>query len=264
MSQSNCPCGSGKAYAECCKPIISGDAKAETAEALMRARYSAYVKCDVDFLLNSLHPDGSGDVDRESTKAWAQNAEWHGLEILSTAAGGPKDETGEVEFVAKYSLQGEPQRHHERGMFKRNNGNWLYLDGNEIHPAPVVGPRVRIGRNDTCLCGSGQKFKKCCRTVFDAGAPSPEALVRARFVAPLVGEGRFLAKSLHPDALQAAAEAGDDPPNVLELLGCKAKDDVAEVDVAFYAEKGSDARRERHTVKRVKGRWLFATAQAAS
>jgi SEC-C motif-containing protein len=230
----------------------------------MRARYSAYVKCEVDFLLNSLHPDGSGGVDRESTKAWAENAKWHGLEVLSTAAGGEKDETGEVEFVAKYTLQDEPQRHHERAMFKRHNGNWLYLDGNELHPAPVVGPRVRIGRNDTCLCGSGSKFKKCCRTTFDAGATSPEALVRARFVAPLVGEVRFLSKSLHPEAVQAAATAGEDPPNALKVLECTSKDDLATVDVALYAEAGGAARRERHTLRRLKGRWLFANAEAVS
>jgi glutamate-ammonia-ligase adenylyltransferase len=42
---------------------------------------------------------------------------------------------------------------------------------------------VRIGRNDSCLCGSGNKFKKCCSTVFSAGAATPQALVRARFVA---------------------------------------------------------------------------------
>lgn len=229
----------------------------------MRARYTAYTKVEVDFLLGSLHPDGAGGVDRESTKAWAQNADWHGLEILSTTAGGEKDETGEVEFVAKYSMQGEPQRHHERAMFKRHNGNWLFLDGQEIHPAPVVGPRVRIGRNDTCLCGSGNKFKKCCRTVFDAGATSPEALVRARFVAPLVGEARFLVKSLHPDAAQAAGTAEDEPPTLLELIECKKDGDTATVDVALGSD-GGQKRRERQTLKSVNGRWLFAAAAAGA
>jgi SEC-C motif-containing protein len=260
MSQSNCPCGSGAAYDECCGPIISGEGQAETAEALMRARYSAYVKEEVDFLLNSLHPDGAGGVDRESTKAWAQNAEWHGLEVLDKAAGGPKDETGEVEFVAKYTMQDEPQRHHERGMFKRHNGQWRYLDGNEIHPSPVVGPRVRIGRNDTCLCGSGSKFKKCCRSVFDSGATTPEALVRARFVAPLVGEVRFLTRSLHPDAVQAAASAEADPPNQFELIECQSEGDSATVQVAFFAQPGAQARRERHQLRCLKGRWLFQSA----
>lgn len=227
----------------------------------MRARYTAYTKVEVDFLLGSLHPEGSSGVDRESTKAWAQNADWHGLEVLGTTAGGEKDETGEVEFVAKYSMQGEPQRHHERAMFKRHNGNWMFLDGQELHPAPVVGPRMKVGRNDTCLCGSGSKFKKCCRTVFDSGATSPEALVRARFVAPLVGEARFLVKSLHPEAAQAAGAADDEPPTEFELIECKKEGDTALVDVAFVSD-GGQKRRERHTVKSVKGRWLFAAASS--
>jgi SEC-C motif-containing protein len=228
----------------------------------MRARYTAYVKVEVDFLLASIHPDGAAGVDRESTKAWAQNADWHGLEVLATSGGGEQDEVGEVEFVAKYSMQGEPQRHHERATFKRQNGNWLFLDGQELHPAPVVGPRVKIGRNDTCLCGSGSKFKKCCRTVFDSGATSPEALVRARFVAPLVGESRFLVKSLHPEAAQSAGAADEEPPTSFELIECKKDGDVALVDVAFSSED-VPTRRERHTLKSVKGRWLFAAAAAS-
>lgn len=229
----------------------------------MRARYTAYVKVEVDFLLGSLHPDGAGGVDRESTKAWAQNADWHGLEVLSTLGGGEKDETGEVEFVAKYSMQGEPQRHHERAYFKRHNGAWFFLDGQELHPAPVVGPRVKIGRNDVCLCGSGSKFKKCCRTVFDSGATTPEALVRARFVAPLVGESRFLVKSLHPDAAQSSGTADEEPPTAFELLECKKDGDVATVDVSLSSED-APVRRERHTLKNVKGRWLFAATASAS
>jgi SEC-C motif-containing protein len=48
-----CPCGSGKSYGECCRPVISGEKKAPTAESLMRARYSAYVKHEIDFIIDS-------------------------------------------------------------------------------------------------------------------------------------------------------------------------------------------------------------------
>lgn len=27
---------------------------------------------------------------------------------------------------------------------------------------PFVRAQPKVGRNDPCLCGSGQKFKKCC------------------------------------------------------------------------------------------------------
>ena len=49
-NEDTCPCKSGKTFGECCGPIISGEKKAETPEALMRARYSSYVTGDVMFL----------------------------------------------------------------------------------------------------------------------------------------------------------------------------------------------------------------------
>jgi len=42
-----CPCGSQKTYESCCGNFHSGLALPETAEELMRSRYSAYVKQDV-------------------------------------------------------------------------------------------------------------------------------------------------------------------------------------------------------------------------
>ena len=28
--------------------------------------------------------------------------------------------------------------------------------------APVVRDRAKVGRNDSCICGSEKKYKKCC------------------------------------------------------------------------------------------------------
>ena len=222
----------------------------------MRARYSAYEKCEVDFLINSLHPD-SGGVDRDSTRAWAENAEWHGLELLSVQAGGQKDETGEVEFVAKYSMKGVPQRHHEKAAFKRHEGKWLYLEGAEIHPPPAVGPRVRVGRNDACVCGSEKKFKKCCRVTFETGATDPEKLVRARFAAPLVGEGRFLLQSLHPDALQSAGDIPEEPPVRLSLERVAESSGNAVADVTLFAGEGAEGVAASYKLSKAGDRWLF-------
>lgn len=227
----------------------------------MRARYSAYVQCEVDFLLGSLHPEGSGGVDRESTKAWAENAEWQGLEILSKQAGGEKDETGEVEFVAKFGMQGQPQRHHEKAAFKRHEGAWLYLDGAELHPPPTLGPKLKLGRNDECACGSQKKFKKCCRAVFDTGATSPEALIRARFTAPLVGESRFLTASLHPEASHADGVAVDRPPELVELGVSTRSGDSAQVEATLFDEPGAEGVARRFVVKQVGGRWLFVSGE---
>lgn len=156
----NCPCGSGQDYAACCEPIITGKQLAETAEQLMRARYSAHVKVDVDFLYESTHPDHRENYDHKGTKSWAEKSEWHGLEILGTTAGGPEDEEGEVEFIARFRNQEGIRSHHERGQFKRKKKKWLFAEGNMVKSQPVS--VTKIGRNDPCSCGSGKKYKKCC------------------------------------------------------------------------------------------------------
>lgn len=156
----NCPCGSGRDYAACCEPIISGKKTAETAEQLMRARYSAHVKVNVDFLFDSTHPDHREGYDHKGTKTWAEKSEWHGLEILETTAGGAKDEEGEVLFVARFRDESGVRSHHERGQFKRKGKKWYFTDGKLVKPQPLS--VAKIGRNDPCSCGSGQKYKKCC------------------------------------------------------------------------------------------------------
>ena len=63
-----CPCGSGKKYADCCEPVVTGKTKAATAEALMRARYTAYVVHEIDFIVNTCKEgEERGDIDRKAT-----------------------------------------------------------------------------------------------------------------------------------------------------------------------------------------------------
>ena len=157
-----CICGIGESTETHCGPIIKGERPAETAEALMRSRYTAYVLGEVDYILESLHPEHRKDVDRNATEAWSKKAEWKGLEIVSTEAGGPTDDRGKVEFVARFELGGVAQVHHERADFARQNGRWYFVDGEQIGQKPVVREGPRIGRNDPCTCGSGKKYKKCC------------------------------------------------------------------------------------------------------
>jgi len=156
-----CPCGTGRAYAECCEPVIKGVRPAETAETLMRSRYSAYVKVETDYIFETTHPKHREGYDHAGTKEWAESAEWQGLEIVSTTAGTAADTTGEVEFVARYAEKGEARAHHELALFKKEGATWFFTDGKSAGQKPIVrGPK--IGRNDPCSCGSGQKYKKCC------------------------------------------------------------------------------------------------------
>jgi len=158
----NCPCGSEKEFAACCLPVIRAERRAETPEELMRARYTAYTQVEMDFLQASVHPDFRQEEDAEGARDWAENSQWHGLEILSTTGGGADDETGMVEFVASYTYEGEDKQYHEVAEFKRSEGDWFFAEGRPGVRKPVVRSEPKIGRNDPCHCGSGKKFKRCC------------------------------------------------------------------------------------------------------
>ncbi len=155
-----CPCGSGSSAAECCAPIISGEKLAETAEQLMRARYSAYVGVNIEFIFNTTHPDHRHNYDHQGTRAWAENSDWQGLEIIATDKGGKTDQRGEVEFIARFSEKGVARQHHEAARFIKEKECWYFTEGATVKPKPLQ--VNKIGRNDPCNCNSGLKYKKCC------------------------------------------------------------------------------------------------------
>ena len=157
-----CPCKSGKTFGECCGPIIAGTAKAETAEALMRARYASYATGDVGFLKASMVDESQADFDEASSKAWSAAATWHGLEIIRTERGGEGDADGVVEFRALYTSNGEFCNHHEVSNFVKEKDGWKFADGELVGEKPIVREEPKVGRNDPCPCGSGKKYKKCC------------------------------------------------------------------------------------------------------
>lgn len=159
---SPCPCQSGKEYDACCGPIIRGERAAPTAEALMRSRYSAFAKDEIDYLEQSLHPDQRTDYDPASTRHWAEHSEWLKLEIVDVSDGGENDDEGTVEFIATYRQKGNTLAHHEIGRFNRIKGVWYYTDGKIVTPGTVRHEAPKVGRNDPCPCGSGKKYKKCC------------------------------------------------------------------------------------------------------
>ena len=53
----SCACGNSPSLAKCCGPFIQGEAFPPTAEALMRARYTAYTLKEVDYVLDTCDPD---------------------------------------------------------------------------------------------------------------------------------------------------------------------------------------------------------------
>lgn len=118
-----CPCDPSRAYAACCGPRHAGTAPAESAEALMRSRYSAYVLGEPDYLRASWHPDTCPDG-LETDPA----VHWLGLQVKRHRREG--EDAAVVEFIARYRIGGgSAVRLHEISRFVRIDGRWLYLDG---------------------------------------------------------------------------------------------------------------------------------------
>ncbi|WP_064747365.1 YchJ family protein [Lysobacter antibioticus] len=117
-----CPCDPARRYAACCGRLHRGD-PAESAEALMRSRYSAYVLGDLAYLRTSWHPTTCPD-ELEFDPA----VRWLGLEVKRHRQDGA--DTATVEFVARYRVGGgSAVRLHEISRFARVDGGWRYLDG---------------------------------------------------------------------------------------------------------------------------------------
>lgn len=124
-ASTDCPCGSGDTYDQCCAPIHrDGAGLGRTAEQLMRARYSAYGLHDEDFLLQSWHDDT-----RPLSVTFDPDLEWLGLTVVATTAGTGFDADGTVEFRAKFRRGTEYLELHENSTFTRVNGSWVYVNG---------------------------------------------------------------------------------------------------------------------------------------
>ncbi len=123
-----CPCKSKLNYAACCQPFHHGKAQPDTAEQLMRARYSAYFFRRVDYLVDTTHPDTREKGLRKELAKTIHQVNWSFLTILGSSKGQKDDKTGKVEFVADYFVNGEPFELHELSRFKRHKGMWKYLD----------------------------------------------------------------------------------------------------------------------------------------
>lgn len=123
-----CPCRStadALPFDRCCGRFHAGPLylAAPTAEALMRSRYSAFVKDRLDYLLATWHTStrpASLDANPAGTK-------WLGLEIKRAISIDADHAT--VEFVARHKRDGRAERLHELSRFVREEGRWFYVDG---------------------------------------------------------------------------------------------------------------------------------------
>jgi SEC-C motif-containing protein len=125
MTPDPCDCGAARSYADCCGRYHAGPLhlQAPTPEALMRSRYSAFMRDLNDYLLATWHPS----TRPASLEPNPEGLRWLGLEVRKSALQNTDHAT--VEFVARSKLGGRAQRLHETSRFVREGGQWFYVDG---------------------------------------------------------------------------------------------------------------------------------------
>ena len=123
----NCPCNQIIPYEQCCEPFHKGNAIPDTAEALMRSRYSAFAKSEISYLKDTTWPPYQKSFDESGYHTRATQSIWVGLSIIETEAGLKDDTKGTVTFEATSMMHGQLDRQSEKSSFKKKAGRWYYV-----------------------------------------------------------------------------------------------------------------------------------------
>ncbi|WAJ71494.1 YchJ family protein [Catenovulum adriaticum] len=149
-----CPCQSNLPFEQCCEPFINQTQRPETAEQLMRSRYSAYQQAKVDYIYQTQAPDTRDKNLLAEINRFAKSVQFIGLTVIADRV--KTENSAEVEFIARYIDANDLVEMQECSQFIKLEGAWYYTEGQ------LAVKRKAISKNQACACGSGKKFKRCC------------------------------------------------------------------------------------------------------
>ncbi len=147
----SCPCNPNLTFQDCCERYHAG-ALPDTAQSLMRARYSAYAQHNIEFIKDTSLPAQQAQLDMTGIAQWSQSSQWLGLEVITENISA-EQRHATVEFIAHWQDTEGRHKHQETSLFIKPAERWYFYDPN----VPL-----RAERNAPCPCGSTLKFKKCC------------------------------------------------------------------------------------------------------
>jgi SEC-C motif-containing protein len=116
----NCHCGTKKPYQNCCEVYHKNGGLTETAEQLMRSRYSAFVLANGDYLMATHHKSTRPIKEKKAIVKWSKSVQWLKLEISEST-----EDT--VTFNAFFFDNGQADVIHEKSKFIKENNQWFYL-----------------------------------------------------------------------------------------------------------------------------------------
>lgn len=151
-----CPCCSNLSFDQCCQPFLLGQRNPDTAQALMRSRFTAYRLANIDYIEKTMQKAALDGFHAKQAKAWADKIRWGQLRVNHTSA--VIDGTTSVGFEADFIVEHYYEQIKEVSLFELIQGIWYYV-GSDAPPTIVS---KKIQRNTRCPCQSGKKFKQCC------------------------------------------------------------------------------------------------------
>jgi SEC-C motif domain protein len=125
-----------------------------------------------------------------------------------------------------------------------------------------------ISPNDACPCGSGKKYKKCCRPYHHGvPVPSPVELLRARYCAYVLRHTDYIMQTTHPESphiekenrWRASLDAYTMRTIYEELTILEVEDAAITYRVQYWnmVQRGSESYTTRSNFKQHEGKWYY-------
>ncbi len=156
-----CYCGSSLAFNFCCQPVIKSIKKAETAEQLMRSRYTAFVIHDISYIQKTVAGDAAVMFSFDDALSWSHAVDWEELQVLRHQL--LSQQRAYVCFKVFMRENGVGLCLYEKSEFKLIQGLWYYTGAlSHCVDAKAYRDKKQVTKNDLCPCQSGRRFKHCC------------------------------------------------------------------------------------------------------
>ncbi|MFZ8200250.1 YchJ family protein [Alteromonas portus] len=194
-----CYCCSSKPFNECCEPFIKGVKYPNSAEQLMRSRFSAYATAHYQYILETYTKEKQLALSVEELAKSAQGATWFALKVQPTLAANSVDSlvsntvgsteassidssvhtNAKVEALTSAEPISKPiskpntavveftaYYFENKSMYQlHETSNFCVEDGKWRYHDGVLHDdcgKIKYGRNLPCVCGSNKKYKQCC------------------------------------------------------------------------------------------------------
>ncbi len=129
MSTKQCYCKSDKLFSDCCEPFLNNTSIPETAESLMRSRYSAFCLQDATYIKNTMKGKALSYFDEDIILL--SPIKWLDLKIIAKEKGQKHDEKGIIKFRALFQEDPDEKKIsflEETSVFKKIDNRWYYVD----------------------------------------------------------------------------------------------------------------------------------------